>query len=250
MSAVAYQPSTALRHKVARRLTPLMARRSVEVRLARPVVCFTFDDAPASVIENALPLMEARGWKATVYVSTGLIGQETHHGRMMKESEIGEVAARGHEIGAHGHTHTDPSVRPVAEVEREARINRATFARLGVPEPVSYAWPYGQTRADLKRAMSQHYTSLRGISSATHRRRVDLNQVGSWKLFSSTVGACLRELDRVEKRPGLMTLFTHDVREDCSEWGCSPDDFARVVKRVEEMDADVVTVGEAVGALL
>ena len=250
MSAVAYQPSTALRHKVARRLTPLMARRSVEVRLDRPTVCFTFDDAPASVIENALPLLEANGWKATVYISTGLIGQMTHHGRMMTESEIQDVAARGHEIGAHGHTHSDASVRPVAEVEREARINRATFARLGVPEPESYAWPYGQTRPDLKRALSRHYTSLRGISAVTHRRRVDLNQVGSWKLFGSTVEACLRELGRVEKRPGLMTLFTHDVREDHTEWGCSPGDFARVVKRVEEVDADVVTVGEAVRSLL
>ena len=249
MNAVAYQPSSALRHKVSRRLTPLFARRDVEVRLERPTVCFTFDDAPASVVENALPLLDARGWKATIYISTGLIGQKTHHGRMMTADEIRDVAARGHEIGAHGHTHSDASVRPVAEVEREARINRATFARLGVPEPVSYAWPYGQTRPDLKRALARHYMSLRGIASVSHRKRVDLNQVGSWKLFGSTVGACLRELDRLQRRPGLMTLFTHDVRRDPTEWGCTPEDFAHVADRVAAMDAKVVSVGEAVREL-
>lgn len=250
MSTEVYTPPTSLAHRVGRRVTPLLAQRRVAVALDRPVLSFTFDDAPTSVLDTALPLLEARGWAATVYIATGLMGTTNHHGRMMDGKQIAEVHARGHEIAAHSHEHRNQALRPTADVMRSIDESHRVLADIGIPDAVSYAWPYGQARPSLKRALAERYTSLRGIGQRTHRRAVDLNQVGSWKLFTGRgVERVMDELDRLEARPGWMTVFTHDVRENCSEWGCTPAELERVAERVAEMDVDVLPVARAVERL-
>ena len=250
MSTQVYTPPTSLAHRIGRRVTPLLAQRRVAVSLDRPIVSFTFDDAPTSVLETALPMLEAQGWSATIYIATGLIGTTNHHGEMMDGAKIADVHARGHEIGAHSHEHRNQALHSDADVMRSVEESHRVLAGLGVPDPASYAWPYGQSRPALKRALAERYTSLRGIAQRTHRRAVDLNQVGSWKLFTGRgVDRVMDELDRLETRSGWMTLFTHDVRDNCSEWGCTPAEFERVVARVADMGVDVLPVARAVERL-
>ena len=246
----AYQPSRGLAARVRRRIVPHLGRRDVALHMDRPVVSFTFDDVPASVPEHALPVLEREGWRGTLYVATGLIGLTNHHGRMMSAAEIREAAARGHEIGAHSHRHIDYGTASAAVIAEDMRMAGDTLAEVGVREPTAFAWPYGEASAQAKRRLGARYGSLRGTRQITHRTCADLNQLGSYRLFSGRyfdeLHAAIGELGRA---PGWLTLFTHDVRERPSPWGCTPGEFEAVVAAVKRVGAAVLPVGAAVAQL-
>ncbi len=70
-------------------LSEALALRSVG-RLPPRTVCITFDDGYANNAEIALPILEARGMRATFYVATGFL----NGGRMWNDSVI-EAVRRG-----------------------------------------------------------------------------------------------------------------------------------------------------------
>lgn len=245
-----YTPSRRLDARIRRKFAPLMGRRVARLDLERSVVSFTFDDAPASVARNALPQLEARGWPATLYIATGLLGTINHHGRMMTGSELRENHYKGHEIAAHGHAHVDYATLSDTEVVADAERAEAAFESLGLPAPAHFAWPYGETSAAAKRVLQDRYGTLRGTQHVIHRDRVDLNQVGSWRLFSSHIDLVMEALDDLKRMPGWITLFGHDVRDTPSAWGCTPREFERVVERVARAGFDVRAVGDVASELI
>lgn len=238
-----YQPSRGLAAKVRRRVVRRMHGRTVPLRLARPTVSFTFDDVPLSVARNALPVLEARSWPATLYVATGLLGGRTHFGRMMDADDVEAAARAGHEIAAHSHAHTDYAQ---GDWRGEERQSDAAWAALGHSRPTAFAWPYGEASAAAKGALKARYSSLRGIGGGLHIGRVDLHQLGAMALFSDRVERVVRAVESLGDRPGWLILFTHDVEATPTPWGCTPGEFCRVVEAVEAMGADVRTVSDVV----
>ena len=241
-----YTPSRTLPAKVRRRIVQRVGTRVVPLELSRPVVSITFDDVPDSVARNALPRLEALGWRSTLYVATGLMGRENHLGRMMDADAIRAAHGEGHEIAAHTHAHLDMSkLSPEAQIADYDRFDRA-FRDLGLPAPRSFAWPYGECTPVGKRLASTRYRSLRGIAPRIHRSRVDLNQVGSVPMFHGRMRRVRTALDRIGRKPGWVTLFSHDVRDDPSPWGMTPDELDRVIDWIARSGAIVLPVGDMV----
>lgn len=246
LSRVPYQPSRSLDAKLRRRLVQKQVRRRAPLDLDRPVVSFTFDDVPNSVLDHALPMLEDKGWASTLYIATGLLGADTHMGRMMARDEVHSAHGAGHEIAAHSHLHRDYAQMETAALIADNRRSRSVFAEMDLPAPTAFAWPYGEATRAGKDVLSEQYTSLRGIRGQAHRKRVDLNQLGSQALFGDTLIEVGRKLDQLARKPGWLTLFTHDVREEPSPWGCTPAQFSAIVERVEAIGAEVLPVSTVV----
>ena len=120
--------------------------------------CLTFDDGFANVFERALPVLQARGVRAMLFVVAGLIGKtdEWDHPigeppqRLMDASQIHTWLAAGHEIGAHTLTH--PHLAEIAPAQARAEIFESK-ARLedefGVPVR-HFCYPYGNFDARVR----------------------------------------------------------------------------------------------------
>ena len=63
----------------------------------------TFDDGHISNYEYALPMLQARGMTARFFITVGWTGQKTGY---MGWPELRAMQQAGHQIGAHGWTHT------------------------------------------------------------------------------------------------------------------------------------------------
>ena len=72
-------------------------------RLPPKAVALTFDDGYRSIYTTALPLLEARGWPFTVFVSTDAI--DRGYANFMSWDELRELEARGGRIANHGAAH-------------------------------------------------------------------------------------------------------------------------------------------------
>ena len=245
-----FVPSKSLSSRLARRLVKYRARRMMPFNSDRPLVSFSFDDCPRSVMENALPVLEKRDWRATIYAAMGLCGTTNHLGLHMSRDDMLAVHEKGHHIDGHTFSHMSAASIPTEEFLKDIEKNQAVFEEIGLPPPRTFAYPYGEVTFATKIAVSQKYPLLRGIHSPKGAASLDLNQTASQRLYSGKdFEACLEAVDNLKTSPAWLILFTHDVRQNPSEFGCTPSDFMKIVKAVEKSGAEVLPVADALSRL-
>jgi len=124
----------------------------------RGLVGITFDDGYVNVLENAVPELLRRGFTATTFILSGLLGKVSEWEDMkprwplMTADQVVEVAAAGMEIGSHTATH--PYLRGIAADRLKAEVSgsKSDLTEL-IGKPVrGLAYPYGKQDAPARRA--------------------------------------------------------------------------------------------------
>jgi peptidoglycan/xylan/chitin deacetylase (PgdA/CDA1 family) len=153
------------------------AERSGGGRPPPGIVALSFDDGMDDNHSVVLPLLREHGLRATVYVTTGLIGKPNpwmapeSGARMMTVHELRELAAAGFEIGAHTVSHPDLSRLGFDECLREMCESRDELERTVGIEVRTFAYP------------SCHYGSaaVEAVRAAGFTCAVTCQGLGSWK---------------------------------------------------------------------
>ena len=233
--------------KVSRQIRPMFNRRMLPINLNKPLVSFTFDDFPQSAITNGAKILENEGWRGTYYTSAGLAETENHHGKHFNAQELCDLEARGHEIAGHTHSHADLTRLSISESMAEIQTNYDSLKNMGIKSEIkNFAYPYGEVSGRLKKALSEKFTSMRGIQDGAHYVSADLNELKSQAIDSQyNFDKAMKIINGFSKRPGWLILFTHDIIESPSEWGCTPDKFLQIVNAIKTSGADVLPVSEA-----
>ena len=245
-----YAPSRSFPAKVNRAVMPFRLKRNLNINLDRPLISFTFDDCPKSVVDDALPVLEKYGWQSSIYMAMGLCGTTNHLGLHMSESDVVAAYKSGHEIADHTFDHIDATTVSPELFSANIEKNQARMNALGLPLSQTFAYPFGQLDAGSKRVVHRKFKGARGIKSRIHRTSADLNQLNSNRLYSGqSFQDLMRDITKLTKNPGWLTIFTHDVRDNPSDFGCTVDEFKAVVEAVKNIDADVMTVIDAINVL-
>lgn len=105
----------------------------------------TIDDGYADGYEEALPILQALGFKATFYVPTGRIGWS----RVLTAQQIVEMDAAGMEIGDHSVNHVDLTLLSLADAWAEIDDSADYLDALLGARPDTFAYPFGTYDADL-----------------------------------------------------------------------------------------------------
>lgn len=209
------------------------------------IITFGFDDCPASAIETALPMLEAEGWNATIYVASGLCETENHLGRHMSLSDIVDVHQRGHEIADHTFSHISSNDVPVKDYIADVEKNQKTLKKLGLPKSQHFAYPYGHVSPGLKKALRKKFRTLRGVIVSNGSSQ-DANLLNAVRVYSGhDLESALRHIETAKSAPQWLNLYTHDVRENPSPFGCTPKEFETIVAAVKATGLPVMTVDEA-----
>ena len=121
-------------------------------------IVLTIDDGFRSVREEALPLLQASGFQATLYLVADRLGGwndwETAQGeaaaRLMDVAEVKEWIAAGQRIGAHSLTHPWLTRLSIDAAREEIRACRARLEDLfGLPV-LDFCYPYGAWNRTLR----------------------------------------------------------------------------------------------------
>jgi peptidoglycan/xylan/chitin deacetylase (PgdA/CDA1 family) len=112
-------------------------------------VGLTFDDGYRDFVTEALPVLLAHGFTATVFVLAGRLGGDNGwelagpRKPLLTADEVGAVADAGIEIGSHGLRHRDLTTVPGDGLRAEVADSRRILAEL-VEAPVGgFCYPYG-----------------------------------------------------------------------------------------------------------
>lgn len=241
----AYEPDRSLKGKVRRRLIRLQHRRPARVKLERPMVSFSFDDAPATACEAGARVLESRGFRGTYYFAAGLTGRDGPMGRYATGEDAARLHAAGHEIGCHTFSHLDCGQASTDVALADVAQNTQALASWGVGEAVSFAYPYGDVAAPAKTALAGRFKTLRALHHGLVANGADLNQAPAVGIEGEDGEAvALHWLDQAHRRKAWLILYTHDVAETPSAWGCTVEALERLVDGAVNAGFDVVTVAE------
>ena len=213
-----------------------------------PIISFTFDDFPRSALLTGGELLESKGICATYYASLELVGQETSVGRIFGYEDLRSVIANGHELACHTYSHLSALEHTADVVAQSCGENRRRALELFPDHPLrNFSYPFGDVTLALKRCLGSVYDSCRTVQSGINRSPVDMaflyaNPVYSWQPLANL----RRLIDRNAELNGWLILYTHDVCESPSRFGCTQEYFREAVSYAVESGARVIPVKEAV----
>ncbi len=243
----AYAPSNTIADKVLRRIRPLRNKREIAVNLDVPLVSISFDDFPVTAITHGSDIMEQYGWRGTFYTSAGLEGIDNHHGPHFTRDQLTALQKRGHEIAGHTLSHIDCSTLSETEVVAQIHKNKTMLQEMGITQTVDgFAYPFGAASAPLKKLLGEKFDAIRGVADGVHKTSADLNELKACGVYSSTIDSVIARIKALPVAPAWLILFTHDICDAPSAWGCTPAEFKRILDAVASTRADVLPVREAV----
>ncbi|MGE0595278.1 MAG: polysaccharide deacetylase family protein [Hyphomonadaceae bacterium] len=226
MTVSAYAPPRDALSKVRRRVTQMRRARPARLAFEAPLLSICFDDFPASAAENGAAILERHGARGTFYAAAGLAGELGPSGVNFSGVDLQRLAKAGHEIGCHTYGHADCARRDAFDTLKDLARNREALAALGYRGEVrSLAYPYGETRAALKRALPPRFASARGVTPGLNSGAVDLAHLRACPLYETTLPQAHAWLKRAAKRKAWMIAYTHDVADPASLWGVRPENL-------------------------
>ena len=244
-SADAYHADPSLKGKLRRRLVRLVERRPARVRLERAMVSFSFDDAPLTAFAYGAKTLEQRGLRGTYFISAGLAGLNSVMGPYGDRETVMAAAAQGHEIACHTFSHLDCGSADAASIQADIERNLDVLSEWGAPAPTTFAYPYGDVSFAAKRVTSSRFGVSRALHKGLIRSGTDLNQAPAVGIEGPAGGVvCRRWLEYAVHQKAWVIFYTHDIRDEPSDVGCTPRAFRELVDSARSFNCDIVTVAE------
>jgi peptidoglycan/xylan/chitin deacetylase (PgdA/CDA1 family) len=224
-------------------------KKAAKKSCMQPMLSISFDDFPADVIDNAVPILEAEHIKATFYVNGLNLGKDLGLGLNANLVDIIRLQENGHELANHGYAHVNYTRMSAAEMRHDLARNKQFFADNNLEISKSFAYPYGSANLLSKKILTHQATSCRGIVPGVNARHIDLNLLKANALYDSTSAEIRQLLAQYAQQPCWIILYTHDVSAQPSPYGCSTTIFAQTIKLCKELGYNIVTVEQAVSLL-
>lgn len=225
------------------------AQRRVPLRNTRPMVSFTFDDAPASALDWGCRLLEDQQARGTFYVSLGLAGQDSDVGRIADATSLRAAQQSGHELGCHTFDHIDAWDTPPAAYMASIDHNQAALQRL-IPGAIftTFAYPKNGATWAAKRRVATRFACSRGGGQTHNVGSVDANLLSACFLdqrtgINSTSVQTLIQRNAADR--GWLIFAAHDISPMDTPFSCSPTLLGQAIRWAMDAGCDVLPVSQA-----
>jgi peptidoglycan/xylan/chitin deacetylase (PgdA/CDA1 family) len=225
-----------------------VGKRTAAFSTDRPLVSFCFDDFPRTAYTNGASILKHFGAHGTFYAAPGLMNTSTVSGEQARLNDMDALLAEGHELGCHTYSHVSCRERSPIAFEDEVLRGRTSLFQMTGSDPANFAYPYGHVSVRSKGVIGSHMTSCRGIYGGINEVTVDLNLLRANSMYGDLDGLpriATLVAKNVEQK-GWLLLYTHDVREDPSPFGCTPALLEAAVLLALETGCQIATVKKVI----
>jgi peptidoglycan/xylan/chitin deacetylase (PgdA/CDA1 family) len=225
-------------------------RRTVPAGSSGAIVSFTFDDFPRTAYSVGGPILEKFGARGTYYVAAGLMNVSNDLGEMFTAGDLHGLVARGHEVGTQTFHHSSARELSLAAFAEDVQAGMRAMEQIGVHQATNFAYPYGHATLRSKKNLGPVFTSSRSVIPGLNGPDVDLNLLRANRLYGDSEQSRLAEdlILRNEAEKSWLIFYTHDVRSNPSEYGCTPALLEYAASRAVRGGSRVLTVGQALAA--
>jgi glycosyltransferase involved in cell wall biosynthesis/peptidoglycan/xylan/chitin deacetylase (PgdA/CDA1 family) len=235
-----------------RRAAELLFRRPLSISPEQPLISFTFDDFPRSAFLVGGAILKGLGLTGTYYTSLGLLGRDTPTGRMFEAQDLTSLVEQGHELGCHTFSHCDSWDTGASAFEQSIIENGVALSQL-IPgmEFKSFSYPISLPRPETKRRTAHYFQCCRAGGQTSNVGKADANQLAAYFLEKSrnNIQAIKDLIDHNRKVRGWLIFATHDISDNPTAFGCSPQFFEQVVQYAVDSGARILPVIRALEVL-
>ncbi len=227
-------------------------RKSFAIRPSRPLISFTFDDFPRSAFLAGGSILNRFGLAGTYYASLGLAGKDSPGGPIFRLEDLIPLVQQGHELGCHTFSHLDSWRTDGPTFENSVLENhKALQAVFPGAKFESFSYPISLPRVMSKARVAPYFLSCRGGGQTFNVGRTDLNQLSAYFLEKSrdNIQAVKDLIDANRKACGWLIFATHDICENPSPFGCTPEFLEEIVRYAADSGAQILPVIQAMEAL-
>lgn len=234
--------------RVSHRLATHLSVEPFRLLNETPMVSFTFDDIPKSAATTGARLLEDHGARGTFYVSGGLVGTASPDWTGVDADDIIALHHDGHEIGCHTFSHQRTCDLDAESLGREIARNRRYLRSLDPSIKVeNFAYPFGYGSFARKVQLKAAFQSCRSIVPGVNSGTVDLQFLRGTPLIERRIGRheIERAFDEAQTYNGWLIFYTHDVADEPSPYGCSPDLLKHALEAASRRKIPVLNMAEA-----
>lgn len=235
-----------------RRAARFVYRKSFLIELQQPLISFTFDDFPRSALLAGGAILNRFGLAATYYASLDLAGKETASGQIFHMDDLTTLFEQGHELACHTFSHCDSwSTQPQTFEASVVKNREALKSVFPDAEFLSFSYPIEMPRPSTKARTAPYFLSCRSGGQTINTGEIDLNQLSAYFLEKSrnNIQPIKDIIDRNQRERGWLIFATHDISDNHTQFGCTPEFFEQVVRYALNSGAHIMPVVEAVKKL-
>ena len=229
-------------------LPDLFFRRPLVMKNAVPLISFTFDDFPRSAFLTGGAILENHGISGTYYVSLGCMGHHGPSGELFILRDIIDLNNRGHELGCHTYLHLNAWETSTHDfIESIDQNGKALSEFLPGAKFRTLSYPKDSPRPITKRAVSKKFLCCRGGGQKLNRGKIDLSILHAYFLDKrrENLGKVINLIDENTAVRGWLIFATHDVCDNPTPYGCTPDYFGEIVRYSVKSGAIILPVARA-----
>lgn len=225
--------------------------KKVNIARPKPLISFTFDDAPISAFVNGGGILAKFGFGGTFYISLSLMNGPDPETRFTT-AHLKQAVAQHCELACHTYGHIDLSKmtaqKGIADIEYNGKALNDLLPGM---EFKNFSYPFGSETRLVKKFTSEHFRSARGIQEGINLKNTDLCNLKTIKLYEGkhSLQHIFEKISEVEQNNGWLIFYTHDVQDNYTEWGCSPAYFEAVVRECSKRGITVATINEALNLI-
>lgn len=214
--------------------------RSVPEIFPRGMVSLTFDDGRLSAFANGRYYLEQAGFKGTFYITLQNLGQKD----CMTESQVSEIASRGHEVGSHTKTHPYLSRLTSTEIADEIYGSKENLCALGVKSVSTFAYPYGDySDATNELVRKAGYVGARISDPGFNAKNTNAYRLKTQSVEAGTSLEQIRQwIDQSIRDKTWLILLFHGIDDSNNQYSITPSNFEKIIIYLVRKKMSVVTV--------
>ncbi len=222
-------------------------RRTLPLGDHGPIVSFSFDDFPRTAYSVGGAILEEAGARGTYYVAAGLMNASSELGELFVENDLHSLLEKGHELASHTFLHSSCRSVSLASFQQDVHEGMKAVEHLVGHNSPNFAYPYGDVTLRVKKALGPGLTSSRSVIPGFNGPAIDLNLLRANPLYGDIdISRQIEDmiLQNVRQKSWLI-FFTHDVRSNPSQYGCTPALLKFAVSLAARSGSRILTVQEA-----
>lgn len=238
--------------RINNRLVRYFPGPAVRIETSEPIVSFTFDDVPATAWTKGARALENEGVCGTFYIAGVFIDRHDEQQEMISTQGCSELVAAGHELACHTFSHRKLSSFSRRGLEEDLERNDSVLSAFDENRHSrNFSVPFGMASPVMQPLLRRRFRTARGIMPGVNRGSVDPHNLAAVELRADEnyLDAADRWLEDVLQKGGWLIIFTHDVSQTPSFYGCPEDRFQGLVRRAASGGAKIMTVDAAARTL-
>lgn len=211
---------------------------------SRGLISIAIDDGWRSTYTNAFPILDGAGIKSSNYIITGRFNDPSYIGR----TEILNIQARGHEVGAHTRTHMDLVTMSSAQLQAEVAGSKSDLLGIGIRSVDTFAYPFGAYNATVVQAVKDaRFTGARTSNGGFNSRSTDKYLLARQNLGNRTTIEQVRSwMDTINRDDSWLILVAHHIDYTDTEFSITPEFFRDIIGEISKRRIRTVTISEGV----